>query len=160
MAAKKDAVAVAATQDDWSSLSYEEMLGLDQTLDVVQGSDLQIKSELFGVPFIIRRVVFRGATPTRDYVSVEAVAKDKGNIVFNDGSTGIKRQIIEYLASRGHLSIPESDLDANPDQQIAAVDENIAFDILLHCPRGLRASEYTVESGPAAGETATTFYLA
>lgn len=158
--AKKETVAIAAVQDNWSNLTYEEMLGLNETLDSVQGSDLQNKADLFGVPFIIRRVVFRGVTPTRDYVSVEAIAKDKGSIVFNDGSTGIKRQIIEYLASRGKLTVTDGELDESPDMQVAAVDENVPFDILLHCPRGLRASEFVVQDGPAAGETATTYYLA
>jgi hypothetical protein len=86
------------------------------------------------------------------------------HVVFNDGSTGVYRQITKYLAAKEYIvlkdpvieagSYGESSFDIPPGgwadirqgQQIPT-DENPVFtgyvaDIRLYCPRGLRLSLY------------------
>lgn len=133
----------------------------------------------------------RSPTPT-NYLSVEAVTADHATlqrlvtsrritpevasrflpnepIVFNDGSTGIARQLTAYLHSQGLIQVPEgpevggmgeSRYDAyraswvkgyNPDQP------NPRFDIRLVAMRGLRVSTYETPMSP---DDADTYYLA
>lgn len=177
---------------DWDSLYAES--------DVVRGYDLA-KDKLFdaltGVPFVITRVTFRRGK-VRDkrqfaYVSCETMiapesvlAKRRVNIadlpfdpgalvVFNDGSTGIYRQIVAYLEARGFITLPEGPdngphgtvrFDCPPSEWAeihageASTDEDGFFtytaNIRLACPRGLRLSTYENDYNP---DGSTTRYL-
>lgn len=146
----------------------------EQTLDM-----------LVGVPFVIEKLTYRqgdvnimakGETPFyRDYVSVEALVHPlhqskfrRERIVFNDGSTGIYRQIIAYLAARERVQLnedyPEKG-DANgtrydvclsgPGTKESGEREDREFAIRLVCPEGLRKSDYRNSYGEAQ-----TWYLA
>jgi hypothetical protein len=136
---------------------------------------------LIGVPFLIKNVTFRpgdifpdGQEEARDYVSVECLIRpdhahkfNRRYVVFNDGSTGIYRQIVAALDARGMIeldeSLPESG-DANTTRYDVsfsdpAGDEANARefrDLRLFCPEGLRKSDYTT----ARGTQAITWYLA
>lgn len=146
-----------ATIANTSTTSYEDLMS--GPLAVVEGYALTDKATLLGVPFIITGVTFRkpSTESKRDFVSVEAVTMQSGAIVFNDGSTGIRRQLVEYLQVNDLL--PEGD----PDVQLAYADDADAIEYKfagsanvapLRCPRGLRKSDYVGPEGDA-----TTFYL-
>lgn len=141
--------------------SFADLAG-DAT--VIPGRDLIAeKDELIGVPFIITSVAFRpdskGGAAARDFVSVECVDINNRALVFNDGSTGIRRQVVAYLQLCGLIS-----KDIDPDDRMCTVGDDagsITFDLdgnpakPLGSPKGLRKSEYkTVEYGEAV-----TYYL-
>ena len=164
--------------EDWASLvgTADEVLGHE----LISG---EAADKLIGVPFIITRVTFRegtqraGAAWRDDYVSCEAVVApesllqerahrgrlklddisvDPGeHIIFNDGSTGIYRQIVQYLEAKNLIRLPagadaggkgESRFDLPrslwDDGDEAGTD---GINIRLKCPRGLRYSEYSNE---------------
>lgn len=146
----------------------------EQTLDL-----------LVGVPFVIEGVTFRrgdvnimgkGETPFyRDYVSVEALIHPlhqskfkRERVVFNDGSTGIYRQLVQYLAAKGIVQVAESlpeTGEANgtrydvsfswADEHDGSVTHSRVFRTRLVCPEGLRKSDYRNAYGEAQ-----TWYLA
>jgi len=159
----------------------------------------QDKLALVGVPMIVTRVTYRPKTSLqeRGYVSVEAVlgsekfirnaisrnwmpgvtdlsqfryAPDE-KIVFNDGGTGIRRQLTMILHAQERLNVGEIVDDATfdidwtewqsfdtstkqkvGDQEIQVPDFR---DVRVAATRGLRVSNYTIE-----GQQSTTFYLA
>jgi hypothetical protein len=108
---------------------------------VFESADLEQKRSLIGVPFIVTRAVFRAGTNLNvsGYVSVEgivapyqvverAVARGKvpgvssmddpklptpgSKIVFNDGSTGVRADLMRAFQSAGIIDIgPESHSD-------------------------------------------------
>ena len=82
------------------------------------------KSYLVNVPFVILEWHFRDSDQQDGkYVSVEVVTHTGDKIVFNDGSTGVYRQLSE---------ITEARLAADrPDAQSGLI-----------CPNGLRVSDY------------------
>jgi hypothetical protein len=163
--------------------------------DEVAGHDLAEKTTLIGIPFVITSATFRDGilrpdkTPT-NYVSLEAVVADKAAldmrvaagrlaadkarqvtpneaIVINDGSSGICRQVVAYLAAKGLIQVPAG-TEVGPANSTRydvyraswlhgfdVDDPNPRFDIVLACRRGLRVSEYESDWGPAG-----TFYLA
>lgn len=172
--------------EDWGTLisNADEVTGFE----LISG---EAADKLIGVPFVITRAVFRdgvqrAGSPYRDdYVSCEAVVApqevlaqrarrgrldldeisvDPGeHIVFNDGSTGIYRQIVQYLEAKGMIVLPagpdvggkgESRFDL-PRSQWDEGDEQATsgFNIRLHCPRGLRYSEYTNDYNPDGSKT-------
>lgn len=145
-----------------------------------EGRDLADKAGLEGMPFIMTSFTFRPGTNKPgakkgeiifgDYVSVEAVTYTNQRIVFNDGSTGIRRQVVNWLIAQG--IIPALD---DPDTAFQYWDsENVlgtwggAADkptlkieatrtgepIRFLARHGLRSSEYTNEYGDSV-----TWYL-
>ena len=170
---------------DWNQLVNEA--------DEVQGYRL-LKDEEFdtlvGVPFVITKLINRQGEATGNghegaYFSHEAViapedvlskfVKDLSKIavapgehvVFNDGSTGIYRQIMQYLAGHRFIELPkpvivngksgESTFDLppekwinfNPDAGNLYLDNNgtaiYTADVRISCPRGIRISGYDAE---------------
>jgi hypothetical protein len=140
---------------------------------------------LVGVPFVIKHVTFRhgdiipdGMKTPRDYVSVEALIHPKfvhafprRYVVFNDGSTGIYRQIVAALVATGQATVPDdmpeeggsnaTRYDVSYSRPIQNADESITwsapeFKIHILCPEGLRRSDYTAPNGVDA----VTWYLA
>ena len=101
--------------DMYANMSYDDMVAaMEQQLDVVPGSDLiEDKDELEKVPFIITRFVFRPSDmSTREYVSVEIKSKKHGDAVFNDGSTGVRSQLLSYCFAKGWCRfLPTSKID-------------------------------------------------
>jgi hypothetical protein len=173
-------------EESWESLvaSADEVLGHE----LLSG---EAADKLIGVPFIITRVVFRdgilraGSQYRDDYVSCEAVVAPKEvlaerarkgrldldsisvdpgeHIVFNDGSTGIYRQIVQYLESKGLIKLPagpeagakgESRFDLPRSQWYEGDDKATeGIHVRLLCPRGLRYSEYVNDYSPDGAKT-------
>lgn len=91
------------------------------------------------------------------------------SVVINDGSTGICRQVIAYLFNKGAIVVPEGP-ESGPMEEcrwdayfgtwgyaIPPKDDTApSFDVVLHAPRGLRASEYESDYNP---DGATTYYF-
>lgn len=113
--------------------------GMDLGGDIIEfkGSPwtvLKDKSELVGKPFVIADVrKYDG--DFGEAVAVCVITQDDAHWVFNDGSTGIKDQVLAFVAKTGQRAG-------------------------IYCEKGLRVSNY--EYTDAFGETkpAKTFYLA
>lgn len=115
----------------FGQLSYAQLR--DSATAVITSAQLEKdKARLLGVPHIITRVTYRPGIEERDYVSVEAVvgtgyALEKEikrgripgvstyaelsvdaeeHIVYNDGSTGIRRQLTHLLHNMGLIEVP------------------------------------------------------
>lgn len=171
-----DITAYVPGVDDWDTLtaSADEALGHE----LISG---EAADKLIGVPFVITRVSFRegtqraGALYRDDYVSCEAVVAPKNvlaerarkgrmnlddisvdpgeHIIFNDGSTGIYRQIVAYLAGKGFITLPDGPEAGGKGETIYDLprsqwddgedDATNGINIRLLCPRGLRYSEYS-----------------
>jgi hypothetical protein len=155
------------------AVTQANLVDLLQDADFIQGRTLtKDKDILLGTPFVITEATFRCVAeattvkgekvPARDYVSLEytTISKDPNlcvEAVFNDGSTGVRRQVVSYLQSKGLL-----DPTKDPDLAIATtlssdeVSGDVPFALKLVAVRGLRKSDYTK---PGTGD-ATTYYLA
>lgn len=107
------------------------------------GGDIRDKAALVGQSFMIGRITFRKGD-YGPYVTVTAVDPENQEFVFNDGSSGVYRQLVTYLQERGKL---DKGID-RPDSQ--------EYEVRLLVQRGLRVSEY---EGPQ-GKPARTYYLA
>lgn len=186
---------------DWNQLVNEA--------DEIQGYRLLKDEELdtlVGVPFVITKLICRQGEATGNghegaYFSHEVViapedvlakyVKDLSKIavtpgehvVFNDGSTGIYRQDVNYLMGRGFIELPtpvivngksgESTLDLppekwanfNPNAGDLRFDNNGAAiytaNVRISCPRGIRLSGYETDIIDEHGELtkAQTRYL-
>lgn len=89
-------------------------------------------------------------------------------LVLNDGSTGIYRQIVQYLVMKGHVTLPDGEeegekgdsiFDLPRSQWLTGADAATeGIDIKLRCSRGLRFSDYTNDY--TGNETARTWYIA
>lgn len=189
--------------------SYEEMQS-DRATDVKYGVELEEGNRLIGVPFIALRLTYRPGgfiSPVTNeaghYVSIDLmvgpereIAKGirRGRItepcdvepgellVINEGGTGVYRQTVEFLETKGWIILPdgpkngaysESRYDTPldkwryPDASPVEVrfdingDPIATADIRLECPRGLRASEYDNPSAkPGTNAKAITRYIA
>jgi hypothetical protein len=153
------AVARGASQDI-------DLSALLANVDVVEGRPLTDKASLIGTPLVITTVVFRKGAKDKegtqhDYVSCEYTAVTAPPIegVFNDGSTGIRRQVVAYLADKG---IVPKGYKTSPDEpvwvQAPEGTPDPEFSIRFLAPRGLRVSEYDSEFAPDG--KASTYYLA
>lgn len=184
---------------DRNSMSYEELQSSGFTIEMA-GSDL-LSSEngliatLIGVPHIITGAYYREGIEGGDFVSLEAIIGTEkeltrrridldslpfeplDHVVYNDGSTGIYRQITECLYTRGIIALPqpivpngkrgECSWDAPTGQWLGVNSGNVIVTlgesghtdvfvpIQIKCPRGLRASEYDWEK-----KRVTTYYIA
>lgn len=146
-----------------AGLSQTNLAELLADAELVQGRALTDKETLIGTPLVITSVTFR-PKGKRDYASVEYTTLSKPHIdaVFNDGGTGIRRQLVAYLADKGLLPAAYK---TDPDATVATpaigndgipVESSRRFDGLkLVASRGLRVSTYEYD-----GENAATYYLA
>jgi len=154
-----DLLAAAIARNTDSSI---DLAGLLSNADVVAGRALVDKASMVGVPHIITSASFRKGTKgpdgiQRDFVSCEFTTITAAPIeaVYNDGSTGIRRQMVSYLASKG--LIPESYIET-PDTSIWVTDDEAdpTFEIRFLAPRGLRVSTYSNDYT----DEGITYYLA
>lgn len=164
------------TTQTWDDLQEGavEILGYDHLKD----EDLDA---LAGVPFMITQVVFRPSdmTSRKNYVTVQAVIAPKevlekrhvktdnipfdaeDQVLFNDGSTGIYRQIVAILAAREMIILPEpinpqgkageSSYDLAPDEWQDIAFGNMQYsetgqaiytaNLRVFCKRGIRISD-------------------
>lgn len=200
----EDSRAMQPAQPPLWGRSFADLLaGADvaQGGDLLKGEDP--KADLIGIPFIITRLVFRdgvkykdgGATKTRNYVSVEIMTADEATyatrakfmpdkpafppntqLVFNDGSTGVCREMVAYCHEKGYINVGavdktggamgESPFDryrtewAKPETVTEAASgktPEVTVDVLFYCPRGLRVSEY--ENDFTSDDGAKTYYI-
>lgn len=96
------------------------------------------------------------------------IAKPGEYLVVNDGSTGLYRQIVQYLAAKGFITLPEGEekgekgesiLDLPRSQWIDGAEKATeGIEINLKCVRGLRFSDYT--NTYTGDDKARTWYLA
>jgi hypothetical protein len=168
--------------------------------DTVAGADLakdETLDALVGVPFLITRFTFRKGIPKpglpdaaviaveaviapenvlrRRRVNMELLPFEPGaQVVFNDGSTGIYRQIVTYLVARGYIEVSddkpekgkmgESRYDVHPERFAAihagTVTRNektgyldYTVNVRLTCPRGISISDYESEFNPDGART-------
>ncbi len=147
---------------------------------------LKVKEDSVGVAMILTSFTFRhGTSPDKgktpgDYVSVEATTFDNRRIVFNDSGTGVRRQVVLWLAHQG--VVPEALKDSpdtpfqlwKPAADIKGVysgkvgEESLSIErtgtgepIRFLARHGLRASTYLIpkEQGGNGKDKATTYYL-
>lgn len=186
-----------------ATLSFDDRL---YGATVIDSASLEDKLPLLGVPMLITRVTYRpkGAMQERGYVSVEAIIADakrigdairrgwipnvqdmsdfpyepEEKIVFNDGSTGIRRQLTAILHIQEYLNIgayephagqgvdPAFDRDWSNWQSFSdTTTQKVGGDVIdipdfelvpgIFARRGLRVSQYDMD-----GTAAETFYLA
>jgi hypothetical protein len=90
-------------------------------------------------------------------------------LVINDGSTGLYRQVVEYLSAKGLIFLPEGAEQGEKGETIFDLprskwvngmeDATAGIDIRLRCSRGLRFSDYSNEF-TGDSEKARTWYIA
>ncbi len=89
---------------DLARMTYDEMLEMPEQEEVL-GAALTEKEDLLSVPFIITRLTFRTSDKSEaEYVSVEATTVKNEHVVFNDGSTGIRRQLVLWAMDKAILA--------------------------------------------------------
>lgn len=140
-----------------------------ESREVVSKDD---KPKLIGLTFAITSIRFSKGTfkfmpdVTADFVSLEVVTIDDRLMVINDGSTGIRRQMVNWIADKGWIDCGQpisgiSDSAYDKPASLWAVGEDAAYagfdigDAPYLILNGLRVSSYDTENGPAE-----TFYLA
>jgi hypothetical protein len=123
---------------DLSQLDFDQLVGMLDADALVHIGDLddttQVdKDMLIGVPFVITEWLNRPSQGMGEYVVVRATTRE-GKVVFADGSTGIKEQLIAFAERQ----------EGKP----------------ILCPKGLRVSTYMFTNDDT-GEIAPakTFYL-
>ncbi len=186
MVAQRPSSDLAVPTQNLAELSYNELMALD--LDETRTRDLVEKEELLGVPFVITSFTFRQSDMAKvEYVSVEATTKDDRRIVFNDGSTGIRRDLVNYCAARELFTVLDGSkfdpndslydmiindvIDIDHDMVAAKPDSNGMWNLTVRVPRGvfvrkgLRKSDYgpSPDYDPKNGTgrpAGTTYYLA
>ena len=115
----------------------------DLGTDVFQGGFSVVKkAALVGKAFLIGGLSFRKGE-FGNYVTARAVNKKNEEFIFNDGSTGVYRQLVKYLAEKGEV-IPDTDPEG-------------MYTVRLKVQGGLRVSNYEHK---ATGKTSATYYLA
>lgn len=169
--------------------------------DTAEGGDLlksDAKEGLVGVPFLIYRVTYRDGVKQKDgtlqnYISFDIITADKDTfekrkafipatnqfgpderLVFNDGSTGLARQMTAYLHEKGIINVGEVTKEGGPmgessydryrkdwispkgAPRLDGSESDVEVYCRLYLPRGLRVSEYEAE---ATGQDARTFYF-
>lgn len=181
--------ATPMTEDEWTAgadVKYARRLVKD-------------KNELLGVPLKITGVAFRdgivknegGKQRIYNYVSIEAeigpavvlaeAARRGANptpfragelVVFNDGSTGLCRELVSYLHAKGYIIVPEgaenggageSRYDAyRADWTIDGAPTAPGEDVAIEIPKGLvlmgglRVSTYKVDG---INNESATYYI-
>lgn len=152
-----------------TSTSFDSLLAAQaDNLDVLITRDVREKESLVGVPFIITGVTFNPGKNNSDFVSLEITPQDGDPTVINDGGTGIRRQVVQWLTNKGMID-PGLPVATDSGEVFVAYDNPIGlwrkgqdiahdpgfqgFNWLI--PRGTRVSTY---NHPEHGES-ETWYL-
>lgn len=104
------------------------------------GVPLVEKDKLINVPMLILGFVENEGVGDATYVYVRCMLPNDAQVAFNDGGVGIAPALIQHATSVGIMG------DEGRES---------TFLVPMYCPRGLRKSEYTNESGIDG----TTYYL-
>lgn len=190
---------------DVMSISYDQLLNSGEFYAVPGYGLVEDKMLLLGVPHVIIGVTYQMPTPARPrgYVSLRGIVGNESKleeakrrrwipnggdipfnpeerIVYNDGSTGIRRQVTEMLDKWGMIKVGHEEgfeaTDHFPTRfdlpweewerfdQVEVQGENMVPGFTrnhngnlfaLHVMRGLRVSEYSNDKA----DDAKTFYL-
>jgi hypothetical protein len=139
-----DSIKAVNTMD---AKEYMEWLGSEGVVveEFDGGSDWDLvgdKADLIGIPFVIAMTRFndvknkKGESTGKQFVSVCCFKEDGTKIVFNDGSTGVMKQLITY---------------ADKHKRTTGI----------MCKKGLRVSEYEYTDKDTGEVTdAKTYYIA
>lgn len=119
------------------NLPAEWNQGAEEEIETV---DVRDKSELLGTPFLMTSIRV-SAGDFGPFFSVTAEDAQGESFVFNDGSTGVARQLSGWLAKH-------RDREA---------DQTGTWDLRLVARKGLRSSTYP---NPAGDGVSTTYYIA
>lgn len=127
--------------DEMDASAFVEWLGSEgaSIVEFDGGSDWTLvdKDTLVDTPFIIARLRFNKDKKTDElsFVSVCAFLEDGSKIVFNDGGSGVMKQLLNYTTKHPQATG-------------------------ISCGKGLRKSSYTF-TDPATGKEspAATFYI-
>lgn len=185
---------------DVEAVSYADIVASGDFI-TLPGFNLTDKEDLLGIPMFILKIVYQ----EKDFVSVHAITKDAAElekarsrgrvvsnkigaeerVVFNDGSTGIKRQITKLLHNWGLINVgkPESEGDSRFDtpwqewaefsqsETLGSKVDSVTVPSFTRAPNGrplvissdygLYASRYTTQgvAGVPDGTDAVTYYL-
>lgn len=112
--------------------------------DVLDGMELVDKATLKGVPFLITGLTFKTNDRRVNFVYVDGERADGTTFSFNDSSSGVRAQLVSYLAER--------DLSD-------AVDSGDTVPVRIVAPLGLRVSEYDTEDDNGRPKKGRTYYL-
>lgn len=110
----------------------------------LDGLDIIDKTKLVGVPFRITGFYFYTNDSGVKYVVIDAENTDGSTFTFNDSSSGIRQQIVTYLAAKGDDS---------------AVSSGEYVDASIVVPRGVRISEFETTDERGKPKMARTCYL-
>lgn len=132
---------------DAIALLTDNGIAIESTSDYGTGFHVVDKSSLVGVPFLIIEWAFNTSAKFKDengeplvFVSALAVTKHNEKVIFNDGSTGIRKQLADITdrrISQGHPT---------PNKGLAVAN-------------GLVRSDYTFLDGNGVEQEGTTYYL-
>jgi hypothetical protein len=127
----------------------ENQTNLWDDADEIEGLDLVDKATLVGVPFLVTGIHFTVNNDNVSYVWLDAINRAGEPFTFNDSSSGVRAQVIEYLGKIGKS-------DAVETEEIVSVK--------LKVGKGLRVSEYDREvpdarSGKMVWKRLRTYYL-
>lgn len=138
---------ILAKIDGWDAVAemFESNgIAVERMSDYGTGFKVTDKDKLIGVPLFLVEWRFNSSSKFLDksgkplvFVSVAAVTKSGDKVIFNDGSTGIKDQLVMVTEQRQERS--------HPTPQCGLLIEE-----------GLKPSDYTLDDG----NSARTYYLA
>lgn len=169
---EKQRAAIAAIKERANaatSTSFDALLAASETdLDVLITREVYEKDALVGIPFFVTGVKFNPGKNNSDFCSLEITPQGMDPGVINDGGTGIRRQIVQMLVTKGIIDVGDAVVDPNSGEKFNALDNPVGlwskgqesahepgfgpFNFLI--PRGTRISTYTNEHGDSA-----TWYL-
>jgi hypothetical protein len=96
----------------------------------IEGLDLVDKRALVGIPFRVFRTYFETNKDGINFVYLHCEATDGSLFAFNDSSTGVRKDMVDYLTKMGRE---------------AAIDSGEHVSLNLLARHGLRVSDYEVQ---------------
>jgi hypothetical protein len=112
--------------------------------EILDGMEIVDKATLKGVPFLVTGLTFRTNDKRVNFVYVDGERADGSTFTFNDSSSGVRAQLVSYLAERGLSD---------------AVDSGETVPVRIVAPLGVRVSEYDTEDDNGRPKRGKTYYL-
>ncbi len=136
------------TYGDALSLLQEVNVTLISTKDLGIGFDiLKNKDQLIDVPFVILDSVLNKGE-NGFFVSLYVVTEKGDKLIMNDGSTGIRKQVVEFYQLLNNVTLDPA----------SAVGTHLLQGVQV--PSGLTRSDYTyTDEKTGEAKSATTYYL-
>lgn len=152
-----------------TSTSFDALLAASESdMDVLITREVYDKESLVGVPFFVTGVKFNPGKNNSDFCSLEITPQGMDPGVINDGGTGIRRQIVQMLVTKGIVDVGDAVIDPASGEKFNPLDNPISlwrkgnesahdpgfgpFNFLI--PRGTRVSTYV---HPTEGDSATWY---